>query len=195
MIDLTGMFGRMMPSGFGRITKQVGGPKRSRKPSLDTLIHLPGATEWAFFCINLHTAIATNAAINNVSPSIPAQFKVPNGFEGVVTSINIGPNVIPTSGGNGTWFPGLVVNMTPVPGWYPLPTLEATDGMGNWWQPKCEIYLEESSLVQLVKVGDTLGAGNPADIGGSVRGYIWPIRARMTWEKTVGRLPLSSSEG
>lgn len=184
--------GRMLPPGaFGPLVRQKGGPKRHRTPSLQVLKTLAGAVEWSFFCINTHTAIPTNGALNNISPSVPAQFTVPAGFEGVITYIFIGPNVIPTSGGNGTWFPGLVCNNVPVPGWWPLATLKATDGFGNWWTD-CEVYLEENSLVQLVKLGDTLGAGNPADIGGTVHGYVWPIRSRLTWEATHGRL--SSSE-
>lgn len=183
---------RMFPPGsFGTVKKGTGGPKLHRNAPLAVCQKLPGSMEWAFYCINTHGAIPTFGALTNITPSIPSFFLVPPGFEGVITWIEIGPNVIPTSGGSGTWFPGLVCNQVGVPGWYPLPNLKATDGFGNWWT-EAEIYLEENSLVQLVKLGDSLGGGNPADIGGSVHGYIWPIRSRERWESTHGRSPGSS---
>lgn len=174
--------GSLLPWG-----KQTGGPKTHRMPSFEVLRTLPGAIEWSFFCINVHTALATFAPLNNVSPSVPAQFQMPFGSEGMITYIQIGPNVVPTSGGNGTWFPGLVFNNIPVPGWYPIASMKATDGFGNWWTD-CMIPVPEGNLVQLIKLGDTLGAGNPADIGGTVHGWLWPIKSRLQWEESVGRV-------
>lgn len=181
----------MLPAGlFGGLGKQKGGPKRHRNASLDILKKLPGSVEWTFSCMNVHTAIATLAAMNNITPSVPSFYQVAAGYEAVITWVQIGPNIVPSSGGVGSWAPGLTLNLVPVPGWYPISTLPGTDGMGNWWAD-CEIYVEENSLVNLIKWSDTLGAGNPADIGGTVHGYTWPIRSRLTWEATHGRSPSS----
>lgn len=180
------MTGPMIPPGsFVKTPPSAGGPKRHRIPTFDVLRTLPGATEWSFWCIQVHTAIATFAPLNNVTPSIPSFVNIPSGFEGLVTWITIGPNIIPSSGGLGTWFPGLTFNQVAVPGWYPMAAGNATDGMGNWWMTT-EIPVPSQTTINLVKLGDTLGAGNPADIGGQVHGWQWPIRSRLEWEKSQG---------
>lgn len=157
-----------------------GGPRPRPRPSPETARRFPGAQEWAFSCIQQHTGVATDGPIQNPGPTIPSQWTIPQGWEGVVTFVQIGPNLIPTSGGN-SWNAGVKFNGVPVPGWYPIGGLKATDGMGNWWAD-CDIPVPESTLITLVKFGDALGAGNPADIGGNVHGIMWPVMSRVYWE-------------
>ena len=181
------MAGKYFPPGtVATANPETGGPKWRRFPTLEVLRRLPGAMEWSFFCISTHTGVAAGAPLTNVSLGVPSNYRVKGGFEGVITWVQLGPNLFPTSAGN-TWLAGLAQNGDPIPGWSPIGQLMATDGMGNWWT-ECLIPIAENATIQIVKLGDTLGAGNPADIGGAVHGLVWPVRSRLQWQETTGKI-------
>lgn len=174
---------RLIPRGvFARVPKLGDQPKTGPFPPLEALYGLPGVIEWFFSCIASHGTIPPNAAITNVTPGAASNLKVPAGYEGLIDFLQLGPNMIPSSGGAaGTWSAAIAFNGRFIPGWVFVGSLQGTDGMGNWWTPT-RILIPENTLVTLNKTGDSFGVGTE-DIGGTLHGIIWPKRSRLDWQR------------
>lgn len=174
---------RLIPRGV--FAPAQGTPKQPRLgsfPPIEQLYRLPGVLEWYFSCIASQGTIAVGAAITNVTAGAPSSLNVPGGSEGLIDYVQLGPNMMPTSGGaGGTWVAGIRFNQQFVPGWAFVGSLKATDGMGNWWT-EARIFIPENTLVTLVKQSTGFGVGTQ-DIGGTLHGIIWPKKSRLNWQR------------
>jgi hypothetical protein len=157
----------------------AGGAIAPELPPFEILKRLPGAQEWAFQCMQLSSVVGANAAINNTTAGVSANYQMLGGLEGLIDWLSLGPNMIPNSGASATWLAAIKLNNVAIPGWGVVGQLKATTQLGYWWAD-VSIYVKENSLVQLFQVSASIGT---VDIGGYVHGWAWPIRSRMAWEQ------------
>lgn len=173
--------GKYIPRGFAPLQPQGGKPLVPIQIPFDVLRRLPGVIEWGFECFRDSTAIANGNPITNVTPGVPINFQVEDGFEGLIDWLSVGPNMNPSTAA-GTWNASLTINGVHVPGLEFFGRLKEFDGFGTWWVDTL-ILVPENGLIELRKESDSFGV-NPTTIGGRVHGLTWPIRSRLDWELT-----------
>lgn len=168
-----GAFGSERPRPKTYESVPVGAP-------FEVLKRLPGAIEWNFECLALSNTVANGTAIGNVTPGIPTNYQVQNAFEGLIDFVRCGPNMI-AGIGTPTWNASVTVNRVHVPGFIFFGQLPFSDGVGNVWMPTA-IFVGQNSLIELNKESDGFGVNSEA-VGGFVRGWTWPVQARLEWER------------
>lgn len=176
------MTGIYIPPGAFADTAPNPTARGNQPPSapFEILKRLAGAIEWNFECLALSNTVANGTPIGNVTPGVPTNYQVPNGMEAMIDYIRCGPNMI-AGIGTPTWNASLTANGVAIPGFIFFGQLPFSDGTGNVWMP-ASVYVRSATLIELRKASDGFGVNSEA-VGGFVRGWAWPIRARLDWEK------------
>lgn len=180
---MTGIY--IPPGGFadqGRPSPKLVTPQI--KAPVEVLKRLVGAVEWNFECLQLSNAVAAGTAIGNVTPGVPTNFQVQNSFEALIDYVRCGPNMFANIG-TPTWNASLTGNGVAFPGFIFFGQLPFSDGAGSVWMPT-QVFVGPNTLIELRKASDGFGV-NSEGVGGFVRGWTWPVRARKDWEARNAR--------
>lgn len=173
------------PGGFadqGRPSPKLVTPQI--KAPIEVLKRLVGAVEWNFEVSQLSNAVASGTPIGNVTPGFYNNFQVQNAFEALIDWVQVGPNMFGGSTAP-SWIASLTANGVGIPGFVFFGRLPQGDGVGNYWMPT-SIFVGPNTLIELRKAADGFGV-NSEVVGGFVRGWTWPVRARLDWEARNAR--------